>query len=251
MIAALVQVQLAVRKMLLPKLKLSVGKVILLLLLLVTALAWQHYSEQWLTLSNLKNHQLQLNALLEAHYYHCCLIFIGICFMLTALSLPGSAVMMSLVAGALFGFCCGTLMVLFASSLGALFAFWISRFVLRDWLRKGFSHHYQKVDQGLQKEGASYLLTLRLLPIIPFVVLNLVMGLTSIPARRYYVWSLPGILPGVMVYVNAGTQLANLQKPSDILTPQVLTALLLLGILPLLCRKGVQKVKGLALHGKA
>ncbi len=156
----------------------------------------------------------------------------------TALSLPG-AVVLTLAAGALFGLVWGTLIVSFASSIGALLAFLVSRHLLRDVVQQRFGQRLQALNDGIEREGALYLFTLRLVPIFPFFLVNLLMGLTPLGAWRFYWVSQVGMLAGTAVYVNAGTQLAQMDGLSGILTPGFLLASALLGVFPWLAKKAV------------
>ncbi|MZR63474.1 FAD-dependent oxidoreductase [Alcanivorax sp. DP30] len=149
----------------------------------------------------------------------------------TALSLPGAAIM-TLAAGALFGFTIALILVSFASSIGATLAFLASRFLFHDAVQERFGERLKKINQGVKKEGAFYLFTLRLVPAFPFFVINLVMGLTPIKTRTFYWVSQVGMLAGTAVYVNAGTQLGQLESLRGLLSPQLLGAFVLLGIFP-------------------
>lgn len=155
-----------------------------------------------------------------------------------ALSLPG-AVVLTLAAGALFGLAWGTLIVSFASSIGALLAFLASRHLLRDVVQQRFGQRLQALNEGIEREGALYLFTLRLVPIFPFFLVNLLMGLTPLGAWRFYWVSQVGMLAGTAVYVNAGTQLAQMDGLSGILSPGFLLASALLGVFPWLAKKAV------------
>jgi pyruvate/2-oxoglutarate dehydrogenase complex dihydrolipoamide dehydrogenase (E3) component/uncharacterized membrane protein YdjX (TVP38/TMEM64 family) len=155
----------------------------------------------------------------------------------TALSLPGAATLLTLAAGATFGLLRGTLLVSFASSLGATVAFLISRFVLRGWVQERFGRQLQGINEGVAREGAFYLFTLRLIPAVPFFVINLAMGLTAIRAWTFYWVSQLGMLAGTLVYVNAGTQLAAIESPAGILSPGLIGAFLLLGLFPLIANR--------------
>jgi uncharacterized membrane protein YdjX (TVP38/TMEM64 family)/thioredoxin reductase len=154
----------------------------------------------------------------------------------TGLSLPGAAVM-TLAGGAIFGLFWGLLLVSFASSLGATLAFLASRFLLRDWVQKRFGDRMRAINAGIAKEGGFYLFTLRLVPLFPFFVINLVMGLTPLKTRTFYWVSQLGMLAGTLVYVNAGTQLARIDSLAGILSPALLGSFVLLGIFPLLAKK--------------
>ncbi len=160
----------------------------------------------------------------------------------TALSLPGAAVM-TIAAGALFGLGVGTLIVSFASSIGATLAFLVSRFLLRDAVQRRFGARLATLDKGIEKDGAFYLFTLRLVPVFPFFVINLLMGLTPIKTFTFYWVSQVGMLAGTLVYVNAGTQLARLDSLSGILSPALLGSFALLGVFPLLAKWVVERIK--------
>lgn len=158
-------------------------------------------------------------------------VFFAVYVAVTALSLPGAAIM-TLAAGALFGFWVALVLVSFASSIGATLAFLASRFLFQDTVQERFGERLKKINQGIEKEGAFYLFTLRLVPAFPFFVINLVMGLTPIKTRTFYWVSQVGMLAGTAVYVNAGTQLGQLKSLGGLLSPQLLGAFVLLGIFP-------------------
>ena len=155
---------------------------------------------------------------------------------ITALSLPAAAVV-TLAGGAIFGLFYGTLLVSFASTLGATFAFLLARTLLRDSVERRFSESFKKINQGMSKEGDFYLFGLRLVPIFPFFAVNLLMGLTQMPAKRFFIVSQLGMLPGTLVYVNAGTQLAQIDSLADIASPGLLISFTLLGLLPLISKR--------------
>jgi len=169
-------------------------------------------------------------------------IFFAIYVAVTGLSVPGAAVL-SLVIGAIFGLLWGTLIVSFASSIGATLAFFSSRFLFREAVRSRFGDRLRAIDAGLKKEGAFYLFALRLVPAFPFVLVNLLMGLTPIRTRTFYWVSQIGMLPATIVYVNAGTQLATVKSISAILSPALIGSLALLGIFPLVAKYVVESVK--------
>ncbi|MCL7464221.1 bifunctional TVP38/TMEM64 family protein/FAD-dependent oxidoreductase [Phaeovulum sp. NW3] len=153
----------------------------------------------------------------------------------TALSLP-FAVWMTLAAGAVFGFWGGLVLVSFASTLGATLAFLAARFLLRDWVMARLGARAKAVEQGLERDGAFYLFSLRLIPVVPFFALNLLMGLTAMPARRFYWVSQLGMLPGTAVYTNAGTQLGRIDSLSGVISAPVLGAFAALAVFPWLAR---------------
>jgi uncharacterized membrane protein YdjX (TVP38/TMEM64 family) len=157
----------------------------------------------------------------------------------TALSLPAATVM-SLAAGALFGLWTGVGVVSLAATLGATLAFLLSRYLLRDWVTRHFGARLEPLNRGVDRDGAAYLFTLRLVPVFPFFLVNLGMGLTRLPVRTFFWVSLLGMLPATVVYVNAGTRLATLNSPRDVLSPSVLVSLALLGLVPLGLRQLVR-----------
>ena len=191
---------------------------------------------QYLTLEYLKASHERLQAL----YLHNRVPFIagymGIYIVVTALSLPGAAVL-TLAGGGLFGFWVGTLVVSFASTIGATLACLVARFLLRDWVQNRFGDKLVTINAGVEKEGAFYLFTLRLVPIFPFFVINLLMGLTRMRMVTFYWVSQVGMLAGTMVYVNAGKELAQIDSLAGIISPGVLFSFALLGLFPLTVKK--------------
>ena len=168
--------------------------------------------------------------------------FLAVYVLVTALSLPG-AVIMTLAGGAIFGLLVGTVLVSFASSIGATLAFLASRYVLRDSVQARFGSRLADINQGVEKEGAFYLFTLRLVPLVPFFVINLLMGLTRMKASVFYLVSQLGMLAGTVVYVNAGTQLARIESLRGILSPALLGSFILLGLFPLIAKKIIDAMK--------
>lgn len=149
----------------------------------------------------------------------------------TGLSIPGAAIM-SLIAGALFGVLMGTIIVSFASTMGATLAFLSARFVLRDWVQGKFGERLRAIDEGLEKDGAFYLFTLRLIPVFPFFVINLLMGLTRIKTRTFFWVSQLGMLPATIVFVNAGTQISYIESTSGLLSPTLIASFVALALFP-------------------
>ncbi len=197
---------------------------------------------RFFSLDYFKGQQAAIEAYRVAHPWTAAGIFFAIYVVVTALSFPGAAVL-TLVAGAVFGLLTGLLIVSFASSIGATLAFLASRFLLRDWVQKRFGDRLKAINEGVKKEGGFYLFTLRLVPAFPFFVINLVMGLTPIPTRTFYWVSQIGMLAGTIVYVNAGTQIGQLESLSGILSPGLLGSFVLLGIFPLIAKRIVAAVK--------
>lgn len=188
---------------------------------------------------SLESAQLHRNALLTWKAENpliAALIYFSSYIFVTALSLPGAAVM-TLAGGALLGLAWGTLLASFASSMGATLAFLAARFVLRDWIAARFGARLQAVNEGMEKDGGVYLFTLRLVPIFPSFVINLAMGLTSISVSKFYWVSQAGKLVGTVTFVNAGTQLARLNEVADILSTPLIASLALIGGIPLLSKR--------------
>jgi pyruvate/2-oxoglutarate dehydrogenase complex dihydrolipoamide dehydrogenase (E3) component/uncharacterized membrane protein YdjX (TVP38/TMEM64 family) len=188
-----------------------------------------------LTLEQLKASRSALTDAYRAQPVQTLLAFFGVYVAATALSFPG-ALVLTLAAGALFGLGVGLVVVSFASSLGALLAFLASRYLLRDFIQARFGRSLAPFNEGVRKDGTFYLLTLRLVPVFPFWLINLLMGLTPIGAWRFYLVSQIGMLAGTAVYVNAGTQLAAIQSARDIVSPGLLASMVLLGLFPLLAK---------------
>ncbi|HEY9192241.1 MAG TPA: FAD-dependent oxidoreductase [Methyloversatilis sp.] len=163
-------------------------------------------------------------------------VYFGLYVLVTALSLPGATVM-TLAGGALFGFATTMVLVSFASSIGALLAFLIARYLLRDWVQARFGSALEPINDGMRKDGAFYLFSLRLVPAFPFFIINLAMALTPISARTFYWVSQLGMLAGTAAYVNAGTEIAHIDSLAGILSPPLIGAFVLLGLLPLLARR--------------
>jgi pyruvate/2-oxoglutarate dehydrogenase complex dihydrolipoamide dehydrogenase (E3) component/uncharacterized membrane protein YdjX (TVP38/TMEM64 family) len=197
---------------------------------------------QYLTLEYFKTQQAAIDAYRQAHFWQTVMVFFAIYVAVTGLSLPGAA-LMTLVAGAIFGLLWGTLIVSFASTLGATLAFLVSRFLLRNMVQSRFADRLQAVNRGIAKDGALYLFTLRLVPAFPFFVINLVMGLTPIRPLSFYWVSQVGMLAGTVVYVNAGTQIAQIESLRGILSADLIVSFTLLGLFPLIAKKAVDLIK--------
>jgi len=194
---------------------------------------------QYLNLQTLKDKQAAIAAFHADSPFLSSAAYFVIYVLATALSIPG-AVLLTLAGGAVFGLFWGTVIISFASTIGATLAFLMSRFLLRDWVTRRFGQRLAAIDQGVRREGALYLFTLRLVPVFPFFLINLLLGLTAMKARTFYWVSQLGMLAGTVVYVNAGTQLARLDSLSGILSPGLLGAFALLGIFPLIARRIVE-----------
>ncbi len=209
---------------------------LVLLVLAVLATFFALHLDRYLTLEAIQQRQNDFLALKARSPWLATLIGFALYVMVAALSLPG-ALIMTLAMGALFGLLGGTLLVSFASSIGATLAFLASRFVLRDAVQRRFGAKLKAINQGVAKDGALYLFTLRLVPVVPFFLINLLMGLTPMRASTFYAVSQLGMLAGTLVFVNAGTQLAQLRSLSGILSPGLLFSFALLGIFPIVAKK--------------
>jgi len=192
--------------------------------------------DQFLTLSYLKGSLDTLKALYENHSLMVTTGYFVIYVLTTSLSLPGASPL-GLAGGALFGFWTATLLVSFASTIGATLSCIVSRFLLRDWIQSRFSDRIAKVNEGIEKEGAFYLFTLRLIPGFPFWMINLAMGLTKMSLFKFYWVSQIGMLPGTMVFVNAGTELAKIESVRGIFSPGLIISFALIGIFPIAVKK--------------
>lgn len=197
---------------------------------------------QYLTLSYLKEIRDNATGFVSENPLLSALGFFGIYVLVAGLSLPGATVM-TLAAGALFGWLWGLLIVSFASSIGATLALLIARSLLRDWVQGRFAQQLLVVDEGLQRDGGFYLFSIRMVPLLPFFIVNLVMGLTRISVWQFYWVSQVGMFAATVVFVFAGTQLAQVTSIGDVLSPGIIIALSLLGLFPLIARKSLQWLK--------
>ncbi|HEY7809255.1 MAG TPA: FAD-dependent oxidoreductase [Allosphingosinicella sp.] len=226
----------------------TAGKILLLALLAGAVAAFFFFDlGRFLTLAELKARQADLAAYVQANPLQALAAFFLLYVAVTALSLPGAAIL-TLAAGAIFGLWQGTLVASLAATVGASFAFLSSRYLLRDWVKARFGARVAAVDRGVGQDGAFYLLTLRLIPVFPFFLINLAMGLTAMRLIPYALVSQIGMLPGTLVYVNAGTQLARVESTGDIFSPALLGSFLLLGLFPLLAKWAVGWWRGRRLY---
>lgn len=204
-----------------------------LLALIIVAIAGFFYFDlnSYLTLEGMKGSLDSFQQAIAQNPFLSMGVFFAVYVSVTALSLPGAAIL-TLAAGALFGLLQGLIIVSFASTIGATLAFLVSRFILRDTVRTQFKDKLNNIDKGVEKQGAFYLFTLRLVPVFPFFLINLLMGLTSLKTWTFYWVSQVGMLAGTAVYVNAGTQLAQIDSLSGIVSPGLIFSFVLLGIFP-------------------
>ncbi|MDQ6992223.1 MAG: FAD-dependent oxidoreductase [Mariprofundus sp.] len=216
---------------------------LVLLMALVAGLFFYFDLNELLTLQGMKESLSSFETWRVSSPLVAAALFFAVYVVVTALSLPG-AVMMTLAGGALFGLIWGTVIVSFASSIGALLAFLVSRYLLRSMVESRFDgERLRAMNEGIQRDGPFYLFTLRLVPLFPFFMINLLMGLTALRGATFYWVSQLGMLAGTLVYVNAGTQLAQLDSLSGILSPALLFSFALLGLFPLLAKKGLAILK--------
>jgi uncharacterized membrane protein YdjX (TVP38/TMEM64 family) len=212
--------------------KLVIVAVLICLLVAFRALNLGHY----FTLAYVKASADSFRVLYVEHRILVIAAYFLLYVIATSLSLPG-AVVLTLAGGALFGLFTGTVVVSFASTTGATIACFLARFLLRDWVQRRFGEKIVKVNEGIEKEGAFYLFTLRLIPAFPFWMINLVMGLTRLSLWRFYWVSQLGMLAGTIVYVNAGKELAKIDSLKGILSPGLLISFVILGIFPIAVKK--------------
>jgi uncharacterized membrane protein YdjX (TVP38/TMEM64 family) len=211
------------------------GRKALLLFSLIAGLAAYHFLDlgRYLTLESLKGNRARLEGLRAAHAAPFAVAFVLVYIAQTALSLPGAAVL-SLAAGALFGLLRGTLYVVAGASVGAVLAFLVSRTLLRGWVLERFGGRMEGIERGLKGNGLSYLLFLRLVPAFPFFLVNLACGVTGLPLGTYAAGTVFGIVPGCLVFVNAGASLAAVESVGQVMTPRVIGSFALLGLFALL-----------------
>jgi len=205
----------------------------IILVMAIGGLLWGYFAldgQRYLSADFFRELYLQRPVLTAAVYF-------SVYVIATAVSIPGAA-LLTIIGGMVFGLWVGTLLVSFASSIGATLAFLVSRFLLRDWVQQKFAAHLNTVNQGVENQGGSYLFGLRLIPVFPFWMINLVMGLTPLKTTTFYLVSQIGMLAGTLVYVNAGASLSSIDEFSAaaILTPAVIASFALLAIFPFVVR---------------
>ncbi len=221
----------------------SIKKIIIVLVIVLLILLFRFlHLDDYLTLSYLKESREQLALLYAERTGLVIAVYMLIYIVATALSLPG-AVILTLAGGAIFGLVTGTIVISFASTIGATLACMVSRFLLRDWVQRRFGDKLQRINEGMEQEGGFYLFTLRLIPVFPFFVINLAMGLTRIKISTYYWVSQLGMLPATIVYVNAGKELGKVDSLAVILSPGLIFSFVLLGLFPITVKKIVARLK--------
>jgi len=197
---------------------------------------------QYMSLEALKSRQAQLDAFNQQNPVMLMIAYFLIYIVVTGLSLPGAAIL-TLAGGAIFGLVKGLLIVSFASTIGATIAFLAARYLFRDSIQNKFGDKLTVINDNIEKDGAFYLFTIRLVPVIPFFLVNVVMGLTKIKTGVFYIVSQLGMLAGTAVFVNAGTQLAQIDSIEGIFSPKIIASFVLLGVFPLIAKKLVGILK--------
>ncbi|MFV2056416.1 MAG: FAD-dependent oxidoreductase [Thiohalomonadales bacterium] len=219
------------------------GKIVLISILVILVASFFIFDlGQFFTLEYIKAQRGDFIQYYHEHKLFTIAMYFLIYIAITALSLPGATIM-TLAGGGVFGLLEGSIVVSFASTIGATLAFLVSRYILQDSVQAKFGSKLKTINEGIEKEGALYLFTLRLIPLFPFFVINLIMGLTPIKTIKFYLVSQLGMLPGTIVFVNAGSQLANIESLGDILSPALLGSFALLGVFPIITKKIMDVVK--------
>lgn len=218
-------------------------KIGLLIVIVLAIIAFFFYDiQQYTTLDYIKAKQQNILEYYKQNFFFVLVLFIFLYVLVTALSLP-VATFLTLVGGALFGFSSGLIIVSFASTIGATLAFLMARFLAQNYVQKNFKNQLSKINKKFKSEGSFYLFALRLVPVVPFFIINVVMGLMTIKTWTFYWVSQLGMLPGTIVYVYAGTQLAQIETFSDITSPSMLIAFALLGLFPLIAKNFIQFIR--------
>ena len=223
--------------------KSTIIKIAIVAVLAVLFIAAYPYVKEYLSLDYIKKQQAEFKS-----YYadNQVLVLVGYFFLyvlITALSLPGAAIL-TLLAGALFGFITGVVLASFASSIGAILAFLVARFLVGNTIQKKYGNKLVKFNEGVEREGAFYLFTMRLIPVFPFFLVNVLMALTTIPVLTFYWVSQLGMLAGTMVYVYAGTEIAKIEAIGDVLSLNLIAAFVAIGVFPIVAKKIVTLIRG-------
>jgi len=197
---------------------------------------------QYLSFETIKEQHEKLILLIESNFIFYFVLFFFIYIIVTAFALPFAAIK-TVLAGALFGLIPGVILTSFASSIGSTLCFLMSRFVLRDFVQNKYSKYLDKINKGIKEDGIYYLFFLRLSPIFPFFIINLVFGLTKMKTMTFYMISQIGMLIGTVIFVNAGVQLSKINSMSDILSFNLILSFILIGLVPLIIKKLIQIIK--------
>lgn len=191
---------------------------------------------QYMSLEYLRNQQDELKDFYHHNPVFSILLFCGLYILVTALCIPG-ANLLTLMGGAVFGLWTGFLLSSFSSAIGATIAFYGSRWLLRDFITRRYGKYIKPFNKGVEKHGAFYLFMLRITPIVPFFVTNLVMGITTMRAWRFYTFTQLGMIAGTLVYTNAGTEIGSAEGLRDIISAKIFLSFIALGVIPLFFRK--------------
>ena len=197
---------------------------------------------QYFSFETIKEQHEKLILLIESNFIFYFILFFFIYIIVTAFALPFAAIK-TVLAGALFGLIPGVILTSVASSIGSTLCFLMSRFVLRDFVQNKYSKYLDKINKGIKEDGIYYLFFLRLSPIFPFFIINLVFGLTKMKTMTFYIISQIGMLIGTVVFVNAGVQLSKISSMSDILSFNLILSFILIGLVPLIIKKLIQIIK--------
>lgn len=228
----------------------KVRQLLILIIILLSIFTVKYFGlDEYLNFAYLKNKKEDLLKLYSENQPIFLISFFVFYVISVAVSIPGAAIL-TIAAGAIFGNITGIIIVSFASTLGATFSFLFSRYLFRDVVQNKFSSAFHSINKGLEEDGTFYLLSLRLIPAFPFFLINLLMGLTTISVLRFFIISQIGMLPGTIVYVNAGTKLSSLSSTKEILSPDILLSFIALGVLPIIAKVLVSEVKNRKLYSK-
>lgn len=197
---------------------------------------------RFLTLDFIQSQLGAIQQFRDSNFALTALLYFSVYVAIAALSIPGAAII-TLLGGAIFGVLWGTVIVSFASSIGATLAFLVSRFLLRDWVQSKFGEYLAPINKGVEKDGSFYLFSIRMVPLFPFFMVNLLMGLTPISVASFYLVSQIGMLVGTAVYVNAGSELAQITSLSGLVSPSVILSFVLLGLFPLVAKLGISLIQ--------
>ena len=218
-------------------------KIVLLIVITLAVITFFLFDiQQYAKLDYIKAEQQNIFEYYKQNVFFIMVLFVFLYILVTALSLPVATVL-TLLGGALFGFSLGLIIVSFASTIGATLAFLMARFLAQDYVQKNYENQLSKINKKFESEGAFYLFALRLVPVFPFFIINVVMALMPIKTWTFYWISQLGMLPGTIVYVYAGTQLAQIETFSDITSPSMLIVFALLGLFPLIAKNFVQLIR--------
>ena len=221
----------------------KIFKILIILIFIISFLSVLIFDlDQLLSFENIKKSQNSLQSLINENYLFYYVIFFIVYIFITTFALPFAAIK-TIIAGALFGLIPGVLLTSFASSIGSTLCFLMSRFVLRNYIENKYRKYLEKVNSGIIKDGIFYLFFLRLSPIFPFFIINLIFGLTKMKATTFYIVSQIGMLIGTVVFVNAGVQLAKINSINDILSFEIIISFMLIGLVPFIIKKLWKKLK--------